>query len=126
MQGELRPAAPPRRVEALAFIIGRIRSGGTSPSYGEIGRAMNPQVDRGRARQYVDQLVKLGVIDRDPGAQRGIRVRDLGACCALIDSALGAGGWWHAARLAPLSPPDPYTLVQLPISPPFRHLPDIE
>ena len=85
---------------------------------------MKPRVDAGRARQYVDQLVKLGVIARDPGAQRGIRIQDLAACRALIGEALGSGGWWHAAPNAPLQAPDHYTFLQLPLLPPFEHLPD--
>lgn len=116
MQGELRPAAPPRRVEALAYIIERLRKG-VSPSYAEIGRAMRPKVGEGRARQFVDQLVKLGVIERDVGSHRGISIRDFAACRAMIDAALGQGGWWHAAPLAPLVAPDPCSLLQLPVLP---------
>jgi SOS-response transcriptional repressor LexA len=124
MQGDFRPTVP-RRVEALAFIIQRIRSSGTAPSYGEIGRAMNPQVQGSRARQYVEQLVKLGVIERHPASRRGIMIRDHGRCRQLIDEALGMQGWYHAPELGVLEPP-PYTFQQLPKLPPFEHLPDPE
>lgn len=55
------PTAAPRRIEALAYIIERIQRSGTSPSYGEIGRALRPTVVPSRARQLVDQLVELAV-----------------------------------------------------------------
>ncbi|KQR83468.1 hypothetical protein [Sphingomonas sp. Leaf343] len=125
MQGVLRPNAPPRRVEALAYIIQRLRRG-ASPSYDEIGRNMNPPVGGGRARQYVDQLVKLRVIGRDVGSHRGIVILDLAACLALIDKALGQGGWAHAAPLAPLMPPDPCSFLQLPILPLIELPPDLQ
>lgn len=116
--------APPRREEALAYIIDRIVRTRTSPSYDEIARAMQPPVERSRARQLVNQLVRQGLIEREPGSQRGIRIRDLVACRALIDDALGRSGWHHAWMLGPLEPPAYSTQVQLPTSPPFRHLPD--
>ena len=68
--------ATPRRIEALAYIIERIQRSGTSPSYGEIGRALRPEVDKSRARQLVNQLVALGVIERPPASRRGIRIRE--------------------------------------------------
>jgi len=55
----------PRRIEALAYIVERIERTGTSPSYGEIGRGMRPHVTGSRVRQLVDQLVRIGVIERD-------------------------------------------------------------
>jgi SOS-response transcriptional repressor LexA len=124
MQGIARPAVP-RRVEALCFILQRIRTTGTSPSYEEIGRAMNPHVQQSRARQYVEQLVKLGVIGRDPASRRGIKIMNHALCRHLIDEALGAQGWFHAPELGKLEPP-PYTFQQLPKLPPFEHLPDPE
>ena len=120
-----RPVAP-RREEALAYIVERIARSGTSPSYAEIGRAMRPPVNKTRARQYVDQLVGLRVLERDPGSQRGIRIRDLVRCRAMIEDALGLHGWWHSPPLGQLESPAPCTIEQLPMMPEFEHLPDID
>ena len=125
MQGD--HPAPPRRVEALAYIVDRIARSGTSPSYDEIGQAMRPMVGKTRARELVDELIALRVLDRTVGSQRGIRIRDLDRCRSMIEGALGSRGWWHARPLGPLeSPPSvlPCTIEQLPIMPPFEHLPD--
>ncbi len=99
MGANARSASTPRRIEALAFIIERIQRSGTSPSYGEIGRALRPEVDKSRARQLVDQLVAIGVIERPPASRRGIRIRDLQRCRELIDEALGQKGWHHSRAL---------------------------
>lgn len=116
---------PPRRIEALAYILERLKRG-ASPSYAEIGRNMNPPVGEGRARDLVDQLVKLRVIDRDVGSHRGIVIRDVVACRAMFDEALGQGGWWHAAPLANLAPPEPCSFLHLPVLPLIELPPDID
>jgi len=108
-------AAPPRRVEALAYIIERIQRSGTSPSYGEIGRALRPQVDASRAAKLVGQLVKLGVIERPIASRRGIRIRDLERCRAMIHDALGQSGWCQARAMGGLEQPTTYE--DLPILP---------
>ena len=105
--------AAPRRIEALAYIIERIQRSGTSPSYGEIGRALRPPVVPSRARQLVDQLVEFGVIERPPASRRGIRIRDLQRCREMIDDALGRTGWHHSRALGDLEPPS--TFEHLPI-----------
>lgn len=117
------PAASPRRIEALAYIIERIQRSGTSPSYGEIGQALRPQVDKSRARQLVDQLVALGVIERPPASRRGIRIRDLQLCRQLIDDALGSKGWVHSKPLGDLEHPS--TFEHLPILPLIELPPDL-
>lgn len=117
------PTAAPRRIEALAYIIERIQRSGTSPSYGEIGRALHPQVDKSRARQLVDQLVALDVIERPPSSRRGIRIRDLQRCRELIDDALGQTGWTHAKPLGGLEYPS--TFEHLPILPLIELPPDL-
>lgn len=119
-------SAPPRRNEALAFIIDRIARSGIAPSYAEIGRAMKPSVSRGRAQQYVDDLIGLGIIERDVGARRGIRIRDLVYCRAIVDRALQQHGWTIATPLGELEQPAPCTFGQIPMAPPFEHLPDID
>ncbi len=114
--------ATPRRIEALAYIIERIQRSGTSPSYGEIGRALRPEVDKSRARQLVDQLVALGVIERPPASRRGIRIRDLQRCRELIDEALGQKGWHHSKALGALEAPS--TFEHLPLLPLIELPPD--
>ena len=108
--------APLRRVEALAYIVDRIQRSGTCPSYGEIGQAMRPSVEPTRVRQLVDQLVRLGLIERPIASRRGIRIRDLAQCRALIEEALGREGWSYSPPLGPLEP-HPCTFEQLPFLP---------
>lgn len=109
------PAAVPRRIEALAYIIERIQRTGTSPSYGEIGMALVPPVDPSRAGKLVGQLVRLGVIERTISSRRGIWIRDLQRCRELIDDALGVAGWRHSRALGELQLPTTYQ--DLPILP---------
>lgn len=116
--------APPRREEALAYIVERIARSGISPSYAEIGRAMRPRVGKTRVRDLVNELIVLQVLDRDPGSQRGIRIRDVVRCRSMIENALGIGGWWHAPPLGSLAPPDGFDALELPLMPAFEHLPD--
>lgn len=116
------PIATPRRIEALAYIIERIQRSGTSPSYDEIGRALRPQVDKSRARQLVDQLVALGVIERPPASRRGIRIRDLQRCREMIDDALGRKGWVHSKPLGVLEHHS--TFEHLPVLPLIELPPD--
>lgn len=115
--------AAPRRIEALAYIIERIQRSGTSPSYGEIGRALRPTVVPSRARQLVDQLVALGVIERPPASRRGIRIRDLQRCREMIDEALGHTGWVHSKALGVLEHPS--TFEHLPVLPLIELPPDL-
>ncbi len=126
MQAAFQPAPAPRREEALAFIVDRIARSGISPSYDEIGNAMTPRVGKTRARQLVNQLIGIGVIERDPGSQRGIRIRDVVRCRAMIEAALGMTGWWHSYPLGSMQPPTPCTNEQLPLMPAFEHFPDVD
>jgi SOS-response transcriptional repressor LexA len=109
------PTSSPRRIEALAYIIERIQRSGTSPSNGEIGGALRPTVSSSRARQLVDELVALGVIERPLASRRGIRIRDLQRCRELIDEALGQKGWHHSKALGALQAP--CTFEHLPLLP---------
>ena len=106
----------PRRIEALAYIMERIDRSGTSPSFGEVGRAMRPRIASTRVRNLVDQLVRIGVIERDVGSRRGIRIRDAHRCRVLIANALGQHGWCHAHPLGKLNV-HPCTNKHLPIVP---------
>lgn len=114
MGAEFTHSVMPRRVEALAYIVQRIERSGTSPSYGEIARALRPSISRGRALQYVDQLIALGLIERDHGSRRGIRIRDAHRCRVIITQALDHGGWRYAQPLGDLDA-QPYTYEQLPV-----------
>lgn len=96
-----------RRDEALAFISERITRSGVAPSYGEIARAMRPKVHRSTAAGYVEELMKLGVIERDPASRPGIGIRDLVYCRNVVDRALLANGWTIAVPLGVLEDPVP-------------------
>lgn len=106
----------PRRIEALAYIMERIDRSGTSPSFGEICRAMRPRIASTRVRNLVDQLVRIGLIERDVGSRRGIRIRDAHRCRVLIANALGQHGWSHVQPLGKLNV-HPCTNKHLPIVP---------
>lgn len=119
------PNAPRRRDEALAYIINRLVRTGTAPSYEEIARAL--VVSKPRAQQLVDQLIGDGVIEKTPGAQRALRVRDVTRAHAIVDEYARSLGWAVAAPLGELQQPSaplPLPNVQLPLLPAFEHLPD--
>lgn len=117
--------APPRRVEALAYIVERISRSGIAPSYGEIGLAMRPPVHRSRAGRFVDQLVHEGFLGRPPASRRGIVIRDVVRCRLAIEHALGQIGFTHATPLGELQQP-PSTFGHLSRVPPFEHIPDVD
>lgn len=85
---------------------------------------MRPRVGKTRVRQLINELIVLQVLDRDPGSQRGIRIRDVVRCRSMIENALGIGGWWHAPPLGHLTPPECADVMELPLMPAFEHLPD--
>lgn len=114
----------PRRVEALAYIMERIETTGTAPSYGEIAAAMNPPIERTRVRQLVDQLVEHRLIDRPAASRRGIRIRDVARCRQIIGDALGRKGWCHAQPMGEMLMP-PCTIEQLPLIPLILHKRDL-
>lgn len=114
--------AVPRRFEALAFIMQRIVADGCSPSFDEI--AIELRVGKTRARELVDELIADGIIDRPIGRQRSFRIRDVTHSRTLLVEVLNRLGWADAVPLGPLE--QPCSNEQLPILPPFEHLPDIE
>lgn len=120
MAQELQTAGPLRRNEALAFIIERIIRTGTSPSAGEIGRAL--KVSRTRAQQLTDQLILEQVLEKTPGSPRSLRIRDLTHCRAIITETLRGLGLTVAEPMGDLRAP--LSTYQLPLCPPFEHLPD--
>jgi hypothetical protein len=118
VQGAITAEAP-RRTEALAYIIERIVRSGTSPSSGDIGRALG--VSRTRAQQLVDQLIVEKVLGRAPGS-RSLQVIDMTYSRHIIVEKLRALGVTVAEPMGDLQPP--LSFEQLPILPPFEHLPD--
>ena len=111
---------PRRRDEALAFIIDRLVKTGIAPSYDEIGREL--RVSKARARELIAELIADGTIERTPGAQRALRIRDVVHARSIIDQFARSLGWTVASPLGELQGPLPH--VQLPMLPPFEHLPD--
>lgn len=115
-----RPPTAPRRYEALAFIMQQIVQTGTCPSIVEIGEGIG--VQRTRARELMAQLCREGIIDRVPGKKRSFRVRDVVRSRMILEDVLRNLGWSVAMPLGSLSTPRPNE--QLPMLPPFEHLPD--
>jgi hypothetical protein len=111
MAQQLQPAAPLRRNEALAFIIERIIRTGTSPSAGDIGRAL--QVSRTRAQQLTDQLIGERVLERT--GPRTLAIRDLVHCRHIITETLRGLGLAVAEPMGELQPP--LSISQLPLLP---------
>ncbi|MBB5715417.1 MarR family transcriptional regulator [Sphingomonas aerophila] len=114
------PLSPPRRAEVLALVIQRIIRTGTSPTSGEIASALS--VSRQRAQQLIDQLVREGVLEKTPGSPRSLRIRDLKHCRHVIVETLRGLGITASEPMGDLLPP--LSPVQLPVLPPFEHLPD--
>lgn len=114
--------APRRRDEALAYIIEQIIRTGFSPSSGEIAQAL--QVSRQRALQLTDQLIREGVLEKTPASPRSLRVRDLSQCRHIIMESLRGLGVTVAEPMGELLPP--LSHEQLPMLPPFEHIPDPE
>ena len=115
-------AAVPRRYEALAFIMQRIVADGCSPSFDEIADELG--VGKTRARGLVDELIAEEILDRPVGRQRSFRIRDVARSRNLLVEVLNRLGWADAIPLGSLE--QPCSNEQLPILPPFEHLPDIE
>lgn len=119
--GAYAPIEPvPRRYEALAFIIQRIVATGTSPTFEEIGISLG--VGKTRARELIDQLIEEEIIDRPVGRQRSFRVRDVTRSRMLLVDVLNRLGWTDAVPMGGLA--QPCSQEQLPMLPPFEHLPE--
>ena len=117
-----RPTELRRRDEVLAFIIERIARSGTSPSYPEISKALG--FSETRAKQLVAQLIRNGSIETTPGGVRSFRVVDVTGSRVALDQVLRQLGWCTAEPMGELQRPFPDR--QLPIMPPFEHLPDLD
>lgn len=128
-------AKPLRRDEVLAFLIDRLVKTGSSPTFEEIAKELG--FSRTRAQELVEQLIARGVIEKVPGAQRALRVRDVAHARHLVDQFARGLGWAVAAPLGALEqptvpvPPKPMpsqtlSYVQLPVLPAFEHFPDLD
>ena len=109
-----------RKAQALAFITDYILREGHSPAMGDIARGLG--VGRTRAKNLVHQLAVDKMIERAPGAQRGISVPGL-AQQQMIEQ-LRREGWTvdqdvkHAGRAYPC-PQEHLPLVTI-----IAHIPD--
>lgn len=101
----------------------RVGQTGICPSLGEIGRAMVPPISRTRVTQLLGQLEGEGIIERHAGSKRNFHIRDAARSRSILVEVLRNLGWAEAPPLEPLR--YPCTNGQLPVMPPFEHLPDI-
>lgn len=88
---------PLRREEVLAFVLEQLAQGRPCPTFKEIGEAVG--VKETRARQLVDQLIKLGIIGRTTGLQRNLVVRDVTLAREIVVQVLRRIGAMAAAPL---------------------------
>jgi SOS-response transcriptional repressor LexA len=116
------PAAPLRRDEVLAFLVERIARTGICPTIADVAAGM--ELSNARVRELVGQLVERGIIEKTPGAQRNLRVRDVAHSRSIVMQTMLRLGWPIAEPMGALQQPCPKE--QLPIMPPFEHLPDFD
>ena len=116
------PACLLRRDQVLAFIIERIARFGVSPTYDEISNEID--VSPSRAKELVAQLIERGIVEKTPGGQRSLRVRDVAGSRNALEDVMRKLGWITAEPMGQLQQPLPNG--QLPVLPPFEHLPDVD
>lgn len=129
MQDEYRltPGMTSRKLQVVSFVKQYISRWGQWPSYGEIGGAMG--IHSSTARDAVKRAVKDGLLHREPGSRKGVaraansrsRLRPEEAA-EMIERLREAGVVVMDTKPSSATP----TFYPLPISPPFRHLPDNE
>lgn len=119
----LTPAMASRKLQVVSFVQQYIARWGSWPSYGEIAGAMG--IHRDTARDAVRRAVRDKLLDREPGSRKPrVDPPRLTATEAVgILDQLRAAGF---IIQGPTPSPDTPTFCPLPLSPPFRHLPDIE
>jgi hypothetical protein len=115
-----------RKLQVVSFVKQYTARWGQWPSYGEIGTAMG--IHASTARDAVKRAVRDGLLHREPGSRRGVvasrrPVRMSVEEAAAMIAQLRAAGVLVADASEGVDAP---TFCSLPISPPFRHLPDIE
>jgi hypothetical protein len=109
---------PLRREEVLAFILEQLARGRGCPSFKEIGDAVG--VKETRARQLVDELIKLKIIGRTTGLQRNLVVRDVTHAREIFVEVFRRLGGTAAAPLGDLV--GPCAQAQLPIVAVLEHI----
>ena len=116
-----------RKLQVVSFVKQYISRWGQWPSYGEIAGAMG--IHKDTARDAVKRAVRDGLLYREPGSRKGV-VKPLGATPRLCptEAADMLERLREAGVIVMTAPGDSAapTFYPLPISPPFRHLPDIE
>jgi hypothetical protein len=116
-----------RKLQVVSFVQQYIGRWGQWPSYGEIGGAMG--ITSSTARDAVRRAVRDGLLHREPGSRKGVvptpivPARLCPAEAAEMLERLREAGVIVLDTAANSAAP---TFYPLPISPPFRHLPDIE
>ncbi len=111
---------PLRREEVLAFVLEQLAQGRPCPTFKEIGDAVG--VKETRARQLVDQLIRLKIIGRTTGLQRNLMVIDVTLARDIVVQVFRRIGGMAAAPLGELVGPCPQ--AQLPIVAVLEHIPD--
>ena len=116
----LHPAMSSRKLQALAFIKQYFLDWGVAPSQGEIGGALG--VSRKRAHALVHALKRDGLIEHEPGTERGIALP--GKTVSELDAvrALAAAGWRVNPRM--MAAAAPVTDPGLPVAPVLDYLPE--
>jgi Mn-dependent DtxR family transcriptional regulator len=123
----LTPDMTSRKLQVVSFVKQYISRWGQWPSYGEIGGAMG--ISPSTARDAVKRAVRDNLLHREPGSRRGVvktaetRSRLCPTEAAEMLERLREAGVIVMDTAASSATP---TFYPLPISPPFRHLPDIE
>lgn len=112
-------AAPLRREELLAFLVEQLARGRGCPTYAEMGQAMG--VAETRARQLVDQLVSIGIVEKTPGRQRNLIIRDVTLAREIVVQVFRKIGGLAAAPLGELM--GHCAQAQLPIVAVLEHTP---
>lgn len=129
MQNDYRltPDMNSRKLQVVSFVKQYISRWGQWPSYGEIGGAMG--IHSSTARDAVKRAVRDGLLHRERGSRKGVvkPVGTRGRLCPseaaeMLDRLREAGVIVMDTDANAATP----TFYSLPISPPFRHLPDIE
>jgi hypothetical protein len=72
----------------------------------------------------VGQLIERGIGEKTPGGQCSLRVRDVAGSRNALEAVMRKLGWITAEPVGRLQQPLPNG--QLPLIPPFEHLPDVD
>lgn len=123
----LTAAMSSRKLQVVSFVQQYIDRWGAWPSYGEIGGAMG--IASSTARDAVRRAVRDKLLHREPGSRKSVvKPRSSTPRLAPAEAAVMLERLREAGVVLLQEGPDPATptFCPLPISPPFRHLPDNE